>query len=151
MTFSHAVRYLQESDVPFCRCMKVVLSQEMRNVRKYGVFSDQIGLEVFLCSLDQPACCELLCHQLKIKDRRYLHLSSSVFAMSNGAAPTLRQDPTVSRAVRDKHAIPAAGLRSNSPLKRSIGRLDCRDFGILCLPLMQAIHVRDSRLETTNP
>ena len=60
MTFSHAVRYLQESDVPFLRYKKDVLSQEMGNFRECRVMPGQIGLQVFLCSLGQSAHCELL-------------------------------------------------------------------------------------------
>lgn len=60
MTFSHAVRYLKESDVAFLRYKENVLSQEMGNVGKSGVFLGQVGLQVLLCSLGQPAQCKHL-------------------------------------------------------------------------------------------
>lgn len=81
MTFSLAVRYLQESEEPFLVRLKDVLSQEMGNVRKCRVFTGQVGMQVFLCSLSQPAHRELPSHQQRIEDRMYLHLSSVVFAM----------------------------------------------------------------------
>ena len=65
--------------------------------------------------------CELLFQDQKTQDPRHLNFSSFVFAIAKGAAPTLQQDPTVSRAVREKESDLRAPLRSNNPLRNPTG------------------------------
>lgn len=92
----------------------------------------QSGRSAGLSLLAGSACAKLFSVSITgAEDRRYLHLSSFVFAMANGAAATLHRDPTVRRAVRtrDSDTTPTAGLRSDSPLKGSDRKsLEWKDF-----------------------
>ena len=64
---------------------------------------------------------ELLFHEQEMQDSSYPNFSSFVFAIAKGTAPTLHQDPTVSRAVREKESDLRAPLRSNNPLRSPTG------------------------------
>ena len=91
--------------MPFSRCTKGVLSQEVGNVWKYGVFPSQVGLQVSLCSLGQPAHHINFC--LNYKEQRvrgtsiYLHLC---LPWRTKQHRPFHQDPTVNRAIRERDA-----------------------------------------------